>query len=87
MCAGRIRFEGLTHPVVTVAVGAVITKDDRTLVFLVEDGLAKLRRITTGETRADRMEVIAGLAPGSKVVLEPEATLKDNAPVMVPEQK
>jgi RND family efflux transporter MFP subunit len=84
---GRIRFEGPAHPAVTVAPGAVITRNGRTSVFLVEDGLAKLRRITIGERRANRVEVIAGLAPGSKVVLQPEATLKDNAPVVFSEQK
>jgi RND family efflux transporter MFP subunit len=84
---GGIRFEGPAHPVVTVALGAVMTRNGRTSVFLVEDGLAKLRRITVGEARADRVEVIAGLAPGSRVVMEPGATLKDNAPVIFSEEK
>ena len=70
-----------------MALGEVATRNDRTSVFLVEDWLAKLRRITAGETRADLVEVIAGLAPGSRVVPEPAATLKDNAPVVFPEEK
>jgi membrane fusion protein (multidrug efflux system) len=85
---GRVLFTGPPHPAITVAKAALVRGAERPSVFLVEDGFARLRRITTGDSRDDRVEAIAGLAPGSRVVLEPPANLKDNAPVAVlPEAK
>jgi multidrug efflux pump subunit AcrA (membrane-fusion protein) len=69
--------------VVTIAASALVKGTEKPSVYLVEGGLAHLRRITTGEMRDDRVEAIAGLAPGSKVVVEPPANLKDNALVRV----
>ena len=80
---GVMTFRGTPQTVVSVANAAVIRPKDVTSVFLVEDGVAKLRRITLGGSNGARVEAIAGLAPGAKVVLVPPAGLKDNAPVVV----
>jgi hypothetical protein len=80
---GRVRFEGESHKVVTVVESAVVRAGGRPSVFLVEDGFARQHRITVGEGRDGRLEAIAGLAPGSKVVVNPPAGLKDGALVVV----
>ena len=80
---GRVRFDGPTHKVVTVAESAVVRPEGKTSVFLVEDGFARLQRVTVGEGKSDRLEAIAGLAPGSKVVVHPPAGLKDSVMVRV----
>ena len=80
---GVMTFRGAPQTVVSVASAAVIRPKDVTSVFLVEDGVAKLRRITLGASNGARVEAIAGLAPGAKVVLVPPDGLKDKAPVVV----
>ena len=80
---GNLRFDGPLQTVVSVAAAAVIFSKETTSIFLLEDGVAKLRRITVGRRHADRLEAIAGLAPGAKVVLTPPEMLRDNGPVVV----
>jgi RND family efflux transporter MFP subunit len=53
-------------------------------VFVVEDGVARLRWIATGERRGELLIVRAGLAAGERVVLDP-AALADGDPVTLVE--
>ena len=80
---GKLRFDGPLETVVSVAAAAVIRSKETTSIFLLEDGVARLRKITVGRSHGDRLEAIAGLAPGAKVVLTPPETLRDNGPVVV----
>lgn len=80
---GVMTFRGSPHTVISVAEDAVLRQEGRASVYLVEDGLAKLRRVTVAGKEKGRLEVIAGLAPGTKVMRNPPRALKDNTPVAI----
>jgi hypothetical protein len=49
-----------------------------TFVFAVDaDGVARLRPISTGAAAVDRVEALAGLHDGDRVVIDPPASLAD----------
>jgi multidrug efflux pump subunit AcrA (membrane-fusion protein) len=52
-------------------------------VFVVEDGVAHTRLVTTGRRTKDRVEVLSGLNAGEKVVLPLPPGLQDGARVEV----
>jgi RND family efflux transporter MFP subunit len=52
-------------------------------VFVVENGRAVLRLVRTGRVTGDRIELLAGVGAGERVVLAPPAALRDGAPVTV----
>jgi membrane fusion protein (multidrug efflux system) len=52
-------------------------------VFVVENGRAELRLVKTGRTLGVRVEILAGVNPGERVVLSPSAALRDGSPVTV----
>jgi multidrug efflux pump subunit AcrA (membrane-fusion protein) len=45
------------------------------------DGRTALRLVKTGATRNDRVEILAGLDAGERVVVEPPAGLREGQPV------
>ncbi|MGM0578426.1 MAG: efflux RND transporter periplasmic adaptor subunit [Myxococcota bacterium] len=56
---------------------------DRVFVADPEAGRARLRMVTIGGERGDRLEVLSGLEPGEPVIVEPPSGLRDGAPVEV----
>jgi len=50
---------------------------------VVNGGMASLRKLTLGRTLGDDREVLAGVAGGEQVVLDPPETLADGARVKV----
>jgi RND family efflux transporter MFP subunit len=54
---------------------ALTKRDGREVVFVVEDGKVKQVAVTLGPPTDDGLELVAGPEAGSKVVLEPPATL------------
>lgn len=52
-------------------------------IFVVEDGQAQLRMVTTGERQASLVTVLTGLAEGERVIVAPPATLRDRDRVEV----
>jgi HlyD family secretion protein len=75
--------EAKADPKILVPITAIVRREDKTHVFLVEVDHVKLREIQTGPERAGKAAVIAGLAQGDVIVLEPPATLKDGDRVRV----
>jgi multidrug efflux pump subunit AcrA (membrane-fusion protein) len=66
------------RPARPVALGpwaAVRTAADRQYVFVVENDLVERRAVTTGGADGDRLEVLAGLGAGERVVVSPPAEL------------
>ncbi len=62
---------------------AVITEDDRSHVFVVNDGNASRRTVSLGYERGGRVEVVNGLAAGEVVVTAGKGSLSDGARVEV----
>jgi multidrug efflux pump subunit AcrA (membrane-fusion protein) len=79
---GRARFSGATSERLTVAASAIVTRGQLTFVYLVDaEGRARLRVVSTGESRDGRTEVLAGLSSGDRVVVNPPSTLVDGQKV------
>jgi len=77
---GRARFQGPARRTLTVPASAAVRRGQLTFVFAVDaDGLARLRPISTGTIAADRVEVLAGVHEGDRVVTNPPASLSDGA--------
>ena len=53
------------------------------MVFLTEDGAARLRLVKTGKRLGDEIEVLSGVAQGERVVSEGASGLSDGQAVNV----
>ena len=60
---------------------AVVEREGRSVVFVVEDGRAVSRGVAARAFGADRVTVTAGLAEGEQVVVRPPADLRDRTRV------
>lgn len=79
---GRARFAGAATERLTVASTALVTRGQLTFVYLVDGEVrARLRVVSTGDSRDGRTEVLAGLSTGDRVVVNPPATLVDGQQV------
>jgi RND family efflux transporter MFP subunit len=64
------------RPVTLVPKAAITTETNQTYAFVVSStGVVDRRAVTTGGIDGDRLEVLAGLSAGERVVLSPPATL------------
>ena len=63
--------------VLKVPSGALFRQGDSQAVFVVNDGKAKLRRVTVGRRSSLEAEVISGLTEGEKVVVYPSDKVRD----------
>jgi RND family efflux transporter MFP subunit len=80
---GRAIFPLGTQKVVAVPLAALMERGQLQSVFVVEDGVAHTRLVTTGRRTKDAAEVLSGLNAGEKVVLPPPVGLQDGARVEV----
>ena len=60
---------------------AIRTEDNQSYAFVVVNGLVDRRAVTTGGADGDRVEVLAGLTAGERVVVSPPPTLASGARV------
>lgn len=73
------RHEG----VVTVPKEAIVREVRDHYLFVVEDGVARRRRVELGETQGNRVEIAQGLAAGEVVVVRGQGALRDGTRVEV----
>ena len=72
------------RPVTLVPKSAIRTEGDRSYAFVVSNsGVVDRRAVKVGGTDGDRMEVLAGLNAGERVVLGPPAELASGAQVVM----
>ncbi len=71
------------QPVTLVPRSAVRADNGTSIVFVVQGETVERRAVTTGGIDGDRLEVVAGLRGGERVVLSPPETLTDGATVVV----
>ncbi len=69
--------------VALVPKGAIRTEGEQTYVFVVQGDIVDRRAVKIGGTDGDRLEVLAGLQSGERVVVSPPAELTSGAPVTV----
>jgi len=62
---------------VMVPAGALFRKDSEWAVFLLDDGVARVRTVEIGASNGIEASVVTGLQPGDKIVLYPSSQLKD----------
>jgi HlyD family secretion protein len=68
---------------VTIPKNSVRTDGGSQVVFVAGSDAVERRAVRLGNAKDDRIEVVSGLVPGEKVVLDPPATLKDGSRVIV----
>jgi RND family efflux transporter MFP subunit len=70
-------------PRVLVPKGAIRASEGKSIVFVVKDDRVERRAISVGQENGDQVEVLSGIAPGERVVIDGPATLKDGDKVKV----
>ena len=80
---GRAIFPLGMQQVVAVPLAALMERGQLQSVFVVEDGAAHTRLVTTVRRNQDAVEVLSGLNAGEKVVLPLPVGLQDGARVEV----
>jgi multidrug efflux pump subunit AcrA (membrane-fusion protein) len=53
------------------------------VVFVVEGAIAQMREVTPGIEAGDRVEIVAGLSDGERLVVQGHETLRDKAKVRI----
>ena len=86
----KVAFLGTDTPAaaaaapVTIPKAALRTDAGSQVVFVVTgDNRVERRALRIGPVKDDRVEVVSGLSPGEKLVLDPPAGLKDGDRVVV----
>jgi membrane fusion protein, multidrug efflux system len=80
---GRAWFPMGTRGVLSAPKAAVIERGQLESVFVVEDGLARTRLVTTGKQGPNAIEVLSGLSEGENVISPVPTGLVDGARVEV----
>jgi len=63
------------RPMTLTPKAALKTENNQPFVFVIVNGVAERRAVKTGGTDGDRVEVLAGLSAGDKVIVSPPANL------------
>jgi RND family efflux transporter MFP subunit len=71
----------LVSDAVLVPASAVVTRGDRTGVFLVDGNLARFRPVRVGAKTSKEIQVLEGVSPGDRIVASPGDALHDGARV------
>ena len=80
---GRVSVPVRERPAVLVAEGAVVRRGQIESVFVIEEGMARLRLVKTGRRHNGQVEIISGLSGGEKVASKDAHLLNDGAAVEV----
>lgn len=68
--------------IVTVPANAIVVHNGSSKVAAVRDGKAHFTDVTPGHTLGTNIEILAGLDPGTEVIVSPNALLRDGDPVI-----
>lgn len=77
----RVRFARGTRSALLVPDSAVVRRGQLRGVFVVEDGVARIRWLKLGGGVGEDVEVLSGLEPGERYLVSPPAGLVDGTPV------
>lgn len=70
-------------PLVVVNQNAVVERNGKSVVFLVNGTVAKEVEVKTGKKFADTLEVLSGLKSGDKIILSPSDKIQQGSPIEV----
>lgn len=73
----RARFTGPARETIAIPTSAVIRNGQLTSVFAVDGDRARLRLVSLGAQHGDRVEIVAGLEAGDRIVAAPVPALAD----------
>jgi HlyD family secretion protein len=72
-----------SRPVIRIPKAALRQRDGKDVVYLVSEGRAERRAVRLGGETGDRVEIVAGLSAGERVILDAPEDLSDGAAVSV----
>ena len=79
---GRARFAGPTRQALVIPASAAVRRGQLTFVYTVNaKSRATLQPVSPGAEAGDRIEILAGVREGDRVITNPPAMLSDGAPV------
>ncbi|MBI3473801.1 MAG: efflux RND transporter periplasmic adaptor subunit [Candidatus Solibacter usitatus] len=78
---GRARFPSAPRQALWIPAGALAEQGQVESVFVVEDGAARTRLVTTGGRAEGRIEILSGLGPSDRVISPRPAGLRDGRKV------
>jgi HlyD family secretion protein len=73
-------------PFLAVDKKAIVTRNERTSVFVIRDGRAEERPVTTGRRTGDLTEVVTGVSAGDQVILHPAESISSGSKVTIKAQ-
>lgn len=71
---------------IVVPLDAIMTREDGDVTFVVEDGVARVRRVVTGAIEGDEALIASGLEEGEQLVVTGQRELVEGHPVQVEER-
>ncbi|WP_186728769.1 efflux RND transporter periplasmic adaptor subunit [Sphingomonas panacisoli] len=75
---------GATATGITIPYAALLDNGGKSYVFVVKGGVAKEREVSPGNSMGDRIQILKGLQPGERVVIEGGTALEDDMKVVEP---
>jgi RND family efflux transporter MFP subunit len=79
---GRARFPGAERNVLLVPAGALVARGQLTGLYAVDgQRVARFRLVTAGQRRGDQVEILSGLHPDERVIVEGVERVTDGATV------
>jgi RND family efflux transporter MFP subunit len=77
----RVTPAGSERPAILVPARALVERGQLTGVFVAQQGILRFRLVRTGRSAGERVEILSGLAPGERVVVEGAQRAKSGARV------
>ena len=77
---------GEGKPRIALPPAAIVKRDGKSFVFLVQGDRALLKSVTLGARIGDQMEVVSGVKAGERVAIKPLDKLHDNSRVKTAEK-
>lgn len=76
-----VKLRGPERPALLVPEAAVVPEQGRTYVFVVANGVAERREVTTGRRNPGQVEISGGLRDGERVIVAGSQKVRDGTPV------
>lgn len=77
-----VTLRGRAMPTLVLPEQAIVPEEGRSYVFVVTDGRAVRREVTTGARSPGRVAILAGLAANERVIIDGTFKARDGAPVV-----